>query len=138
MQYPLAGFGSRFGAYFVDNLIGTAIFLPGYLYAISQQGSHGNPLAAIFLLVSIGGYFGFMLFNAYLQGTGGATLGKKAFGLKVLDQNGQPLGFGKSILREIVKLVLANICIFLFLTMIWDSEKQALQDKVVSSHVYEA
>jgi uncharacterized RDD family membrane protein YckC len=140
VTYPLAGFGSRFGAYFIDGLIAGAIFLPGYIYFLSTGGGqgNGNPLAALIMLLGLAGQFGFILFNTYLQGTSGATVGKKIVGLKVLDQYGQPLGFGKSFLRELVKFVLANVCFLIFLTMIWDTEKQCLHDKVANSHVYEA
>ena len=89
-------------------------------------------------MFGIAAYFAFVLYNTYLQGKSGASIGKKIVGLKVLDLNGQPLGFGKSFLRELIKVALFDLCFLIFLTMIWDDENQALQDKAVNSHVYEA
>ena len=84
------------------------------------------------------GYFGVWLYNIYLLGRDGSTLGKRWMKIKVLDPQAQPLGFGKAFLRELVKLVLGNACFILLLWPLWDQEKQGLWDKVFSTHVYNA
>jgi uncharacterized RDD family membrane protein YckC len=77
------------------------------------------------------------LYNCHLLGRDGATLGKKMMKVKVLDPQGQPLGFGKAFLRELVKHVIGS-CVILLLWPLWDNEKQGLQDKLFSTHVYDA
>jgi uncharacterized RDD family membrane protein YckC len=77
------------------------------------------------------------LYNIYLLGRDGASLGKRWMGVKVLDPSGQPLGFGKAFLRELVKYVVGNVCVILLLWPLWDNEKQGLYDKLFSTHVYE-
>jgi uncharacterized RDD family membrane protein YckC len=81
------------------------------------------------------------IYNIYLLGRDGATLGKRWMKVKVLDPSGQPLGFGKAFLRELVKGLVGGIpCIgwVLLLWPLWDKEKQGLWDKVFSTHVYDA
>lgn len=79
------------------------------------------------------------LYNCYLLGRDGSTLGKRLMKIKVLDAQGQPLGFGKAFLREIVKHALASVsCSILLLWPLWDDQKQGLQDKIFGTHVYDA
>jgi uncharacterized RDD family membrane protein YckC len=78
------------------------------------------------------------LYNCYLLGRNGATMGKRVMKVKVLDPQGQPLGFGKAFLRELVKYALGSFCFILLLWPLWDEQKQGLQDKIFNTHVYEA
>jgi len=79
------------------------------------------------------------IYNIYLLGKTGSTLGKRWMKIKVLDQTGQPLGFWKAFARELVKGLVGNVsCGILWLWPLWDQEKQGLQDKLFSTHVYEA
>jgi uncharacterized RDD family membrane protein YckC len=67
-----------------------------------------------------------------------ATVGKKACGLKVTDLSGQPIGFGRAVLREIVKQLLGAVCIgtlVSLITVIATSKKQALHDMIVGTVV---
>ena len=89
--------------------------------------------AVIFL-----GVIGLWLYNCYLLGRDGATIGKRLMKIKVLDAQGQPLGFGKAFLREIVKQALGGFCFILLLWPLWDEQKQGLQDKVFGTHVFDA
>jgi uncharacterized RDD family membrane protein YckC len=78
------------------------------------------------------------LFNIYLLGRDGSTLGKRWLKVKVLDPAGQPLGFGKAFLRELVKQLLGGLCFLLYLWPVFDKEKQGLWDKLFNTHVYDA
>jgi uncharacterized RDD family membrane protein YckC len=44
-----------------------------------------------------------LLYNFMMLANGGATIGKKVLGIKVDNENGQPLGYGESFLRCIVE-----------------------------------
>jgi uncharacterized RDD family membrane protein YckC len=89
--------------------------------------------AVIFL-----GVIGLWLYNCYLLGRDGATIGKRLMKVKVLDAQGQPLGFGKAFLRELVKHALGSACFVLLLWPLWDEQKQGLQDKIFGTHVFDA
>jgi uncharacterized RDD family membrane protein YckC len=84
------------------------------------------------------GILALWLYNCYLLGRDGATIGKRLMKVKVLDAQMQPLGFGKAFLREIVKWALGSACFILLLWPLWDEQKQGLQDKIFSTHVFDA
>jgi uncharacterized RDD family membrane protein YckC len=75
----------------------------------------------------------------------GQTLGKQLLGITVVRDNGQPLGFGYSALREVVVKNLAvgiasSIIPFIpwFLDNfwpLWDDQNRALHDMAVQTHV---
>ncbi len=89
-------------------------------------------------LLAIAGYLGLFIYNIYLLGRDGATLGKRWMKIKVIDNTGQPLGFGKAFLRELVKSVVGNVCFILLFWPLWDQEQQGLYDKLFDTHVYDA
>jgi uncharacterized RDD family membrane protein YckC len=84
------------------------------------------------------GVIALWLYNCYLLGRDGATIGKRLMKVKVLDAQGQPLGFGKAFLRELVKQALGGFCFILLLWPLWDEQKQGLQDKMLGTHVFDA
>lgn len=146
-----ARIGKRLVAHILDSLLGGVGALPGIIVifigvglAGATSGSRGEPDAASMMFIFLGyglvfiGALAVWLYNTYLLGRDGASLGKRWMGITVLDPNGQPLGFGKAFLRELVKAVLGNVCLILLLWPLWDNEKQGLYDKLFSTHVYEA
>lgn len=147
-----AGIGKRFVAHILDGLLGLLAALPGIVvvfigFAIAGAGGASRsdgPEAAGLLFAFLGyglvfvGALGVWLYNIYLLGRDGASLGKRWMGVKVLDPAGQPLGFGKAFLRELVKNLVGNVCFILLLWPLWDQEKQGLYDKLFSTHVFEA
>lgn len=80
------------------------------------------------------------LFFAYLLGTKGQTPGKKWMGVKVVDNDsGQPIGFGRAILRYIVQ-GLSNIVCYAGLWSAWldgppEGRYRGWHDKAVNSVV---
>jgi uncharacterized RDD family membrane protein YckC len=145
-QLNYAGIGKRFGALLLDFLIGFGAALPG-LFVIFLGGamtsSRNTSDAGVGLILL--GYLiiglcaiAVWIYQIYLLGRDGSTLGKRWMNIRVLDQSGQPLGFGKAFLRELVKAVLGNICVILLLWPLWDPQKQGLYDKILTTNVYEA
>ncbi|MBI3649452.1 MAG: RDD family protein [Acidobacteria bacterium] len=150
-----ADIGKRFVAALLDGLIVSLGTIPGVILIFigigsmaSQADAHGRisdeAAGAGLGIAGLGygliflGYLGVMLYNVYLLGRDGATLGKRWMKIRVLDPQGQPVGFGKAFLRELVKGALGGICAILLLWPLWDQEKQGLWDKVSSTHVYNA
>ncbi len=133
--------GKRFVAQLIDGLLALVGAIPGgILMGIGAGigGDLGGIVAILGYLLLFVGILGVAVYNIFLLGRDGATFGKKWMGLKVLDPSGQPLGFGKALLREIVKNVVSNVCFILLLWPLWDQEKQGLYDKVFGTHVYNA
>ena len=152
---PYASIGSRLLAIIIDGFIGGLAALPGIIFMIiaaagvaSTADSRGNVSDAAagaavgmmllaYALIFVGA-FGFGLYNIYLLGKTGQTIGKRMMKVKVLDQTGQPIGFWKAFARELVKNVIGNVCFLLWLWPLWDQEKQGLYDKLFSTHVFQA
>lgn len=139
-----AAIGKRFISQLIDGLVSFVGTLPGFLVVMIGgiiSGNDGGGIAVLFILFGylliFAGVIGVMAYQAYLLGRDGATIGKKIMKIRVLDANGQPLGFGKAFLREFVKGIMGQICGLLFLYPLVDKDKQALYDKIFNSNVWE-
>jgi uncharacterized RDD family membrane protein YckC len=150
-----ASIGKRILAHIIDGFIVGLGAIPGVILMViggglvaSSADSRGqlndaaaSGLVGILLLayaLLFIGCIGVWLYNCYLLGRDGATIGKRLMKVKVVDAQGRPLGFGKAFLREIVKQALGSACFILLLWPLWDEQKQGLQDKIFGTHVYEA
>lgn len=86
---------------------------------------------------------GWSLYNAYLNGTTGQSVGKKVVGLKVVgEQTGQVIGAGTGIVRWLIGVAIGIIpclgALFQLVNLLfplWDAKKQTLHDKAVKSVV---
>jgi uncharacterized RDD family membrane protein YckC len=78
---------------------------------------------------------GYLVWNfGYRQGATGSSIGKSVMKFKVVSQNtGQPVGFGRSVLRQVVHFVDAIICYLGYLFPLWDAERKTLADKIMST-----
>jgi uncharacterized RDD family membrane protein YckC len=151
---PLADWGSRLGAWFVDGLI---VWVPGIVVvgafiggASASDGNAGLVVAAILAAIA---FFVYWLIYAPLLmrrpgASNGQTWGKQAFNIRVVRDNGQQLDFGYAALREIVlKKLAVNIAssiiplipfILNYFWPLWDDQNRALHDMAVSTHVVKA
>jgi uncharacterized RDD family membrane protein YckC len=150
-----ASVGKRILAHIIDGIFvglgllpGVILMFVGFALAVSTADSRGQlsdeaaagAFGIMFLAYGLMflGAIALWLYNCYLLGRDGATLGKRLMKIKVLDAQGQPLGFGKAFLRELVKHALGSACFILLLWPLWDDQKQGLQDKIFGTHVYDA
>jgi uncharacterized RDD family membrane protein YckC len=121
---PRAGFWRRFAALVIDSiLLGIVDFVLRKIFSVS--------LYYVGSLIVNWGYY------TALEGSErGASVGKMALGIKVLDFNsGGRLGYGKALIRTIAK-ILSAIPIFLgFFWMLWDPEKRTWHDKIAGAVV---
>lgn len=69
----------------------------------------------------------------------GATVGKKVFGMKVVREDGAPIGFGRSLLRHTVGYwVSAAVFGLGFIWIGFDPHKQGWHDKIAGTYVVRA
>src|SRR5258708_3113244 len=125
-----AGIGARIGAHIIDGLLVIAASLPGFIllcvlflagFAVtgssesSQNTAGGLALTGLFLgwALAIIGSIGFFIYNIRLLGRDGATMGKRWMHIKDTNQVGEPIGFGKAFLREIIKIAIGSACFIL-------------------------
>jgi uncharacterized RDD family membrane protein YckC len=137
-----AGFWRRVGASLVDGLL----FLPvGLIFGVALTGTGPELIAQLAWLVYA------ISFDAQ-----GATLGKRALGIKVIDAAGYPPGFGRSATRHVLDVayallivvglnqaggllvVLGLIGLVDVLWMLWDEDRQTLHDKLAGTYVVHA
>ena len=74
----------------------------------------------------------------YRQGTTGSSIGKGIMKFKIVsEKTGQPIGFGMSVVRELIYLVFAGLCGIVWLIAVlfplWDVKRQTLVDKIIST-----
>jgi uncharacterized RDD family membrane protein YckC len=72
------------------------------------------------------------------QGKTGSSIGKGIMKFKIVsEKTGQPIGFGMSVVRELIYLVAAGLCGIVWLIAVlfplWDDKRQTLVDKIVST-----
>jgi len=111
LRFETAGIGSRIGAQLIDMLVlllvNAALFLAGILVFELIPGDEAAWVEEYAFAVAIvafaalnGGYF---LIGEYA--TGGRTIGKRAMGLRVMQDNGRPLSFLASVIRNLLRAV---------------------------------
>ena len=127
---PRANFGQRLVAVLVDTVIYTVVF--GILFVLAAAIND-----ALALIVYFGGIIGALVYYAYFEGSpSGQTPGKKAMKIRVIDFNtGQPLGFGRGLIRSVAKYVSSIPFALGYLWMLWDREKQTWHDKLATTVV---
>jgi uncharacterized RDD family membrane protein YckC len=114
---PRAGFWSRFGAALIDGIILGTVEVVLDL-ALKGAGS------AISLLINIA------YFTYFIGSDSGATPGKTALGIRVVDINtGQPIGYPRAFIRWISHIISAIVLLLGYFWMLWDPEKQCWHDK---------
>lgn len=97
LQLPLAGPAVRASAWLIDMLIRAAVYLAAaYVLALMDHMGYGIFLVLIFLLE----WFYPVIFEAKQ----GATPGKKVMGLLVCHDNGTPLNWQSSLLRNLLRV----------------------------------
>ena len=81
----------------------------------------------------------YLIWNLGLkQGNTGSSVGKGIMKFKVVgEETGQPIGFGKSVVRELIYIVANFVCFFPWLLAVlfplWDQKRQSLVDKLVKT-----
>jgi hypothetical protein len=83
--------------------------------------------------------FAYWIWNlGYRQGTTGSSIGKGIMKFKIVNEKtGQPVGFGMSVVRELIYWVGAGLCFGILwlvavLFPLWDPKRQTLVDKILT------
>jgi len=150
-----AGWGQRLVAALIDGLIigvgGSVIALPlAAAAATDPLADFGDLFLGLWII--IGGPLAAFLYPALAMRRPGAhngqTVGKQALGIRVALASRQPMTFWRGVLRDFVlkyllfgvvgALTLYILTLLNYLWPLWDSQKQALHDKMGSSYVIRA
>lgn len=129
----LATWPVRVGSYIIDYLV---VGIPGTIGNYISDNSYSSSAGVVSLLLSLV-TIGLWVWNRVIkQGRTGQSVGKQALGLKLVGaETGQPIGAGKSLLRDITHILDALPCYLGFLWPLWDDKKQTFADKINSTYV---
>lgn len=138
-----AGFWIRVLAMFIDNIIlNIPIFLVAMVAGVflgasgADMDNPDSPANMVFMLVVYG--ISFLLPAIYFAGfhhKKGATPGKMAVGIVVVNDDGSRLSLGKAIGRYFAWILSAMICYIGFIIAGFEAEKRSLHDMICSTRV---
>ncbi|MFI9557102.1 RDD family protein [Nonomuraea endophytica] len=144
MTPPLAGRWRRLVSGILDEIIIAIVSVPfswnswTYIWDSSRGIWERIPTQHVFLQ-SVIAFLYFWLLHSYWNGQ---TVGKKIFGMRVVQENGGKATVGQVAIREAVRTVLSWLCcIGALLDLGWilfDHRKQALHDKAAKTLVVDA
>lgn len=140
---PLAGRWRRLFAGILDAIIVGVISSPltygSWSVALDPEtGALERINLGYTFLAALIGFLYYWLLHAYWNGQ---TLGKKLFGMRVVQETGQRITVGQAAVRQLVELVLASLCCLGIVDLGWilfDPRKQALHDKAAKTLVVDA
>jgi uncharacterized RDD family membrane protein YckC len=123
----LGGFWMRFWAYLLDLIvissIGRLIVYPVFR-ALDLSLVKDDMFAPISILSAIIFYGYFVLMTKYT----GQTLGKMAFGLKVIELDGKPLKWSTVLFRELIGRFISASILILYVVVAFTNKKQGIHD----------
>jgi uncharacterized RDD family membrane protein YckC len=135
-QYQYSDWITRVGAYLIDAV---PIIIVGIVVGIIA-GIVGSAGLDVFLyLVFFVASIGYSIWNRWIQGGQGQTIGKKMMNIKLVSEaTGQPIGTLNAFVRDICHFVDGIICDIGYLFPLWDPKKQTLADKIMKTVVIPA
>ncbi|MEN0048116.1 MAG: RDD family protein [Bacteroidota bacterium] len=143
-----AGFGLRLGAYLID-IIPIIILLNILIYLIFGL----SPINSGDSIINLGGqefeeskvtraivrYLSFLVWIIYCTimeaSSYEGTFGKKMVGIKVTDENGSRLTTGKSITRNLTKIISYIAIVLGFIWVLFDKERRGWHDMIAKTYV---
>lgn len=130
MEY--AGRLHRFAAFVIDVVIISVIIVVLGAIGVIDLGNPSATDQVIEAVITLGYYI--LLTAAF-----GATLGKMALGMKVVDESGQKAGVLKVLIRETIGKIVSAIVIFLgYIWILFDDKRQGWHDKIGGTFVVKA
>lgn len=111
IEFELAGIGNRFAAmlldYLIVGLLTIVIYVAAALAAFFLKETVGAISGYVMSIISVAVFFlnfnGYFILFEYLWS--GQTPGKRLLGIRVIRENGQPVGFLEVFIRNILRLV---------------------------------
>jgi uncharacterized RDD family membrane protein YckC len=145
-DFRFAGFWIRFGAKIIDSLILMAV---NFIFVLLLGGISGG--SAMTIDPATGtlpeGYWLFfgiqqlvsialpILYNTYLVGRFGATVGKMACGLKIVTPYSERVSYPRALGRTFAEWISSIILSIGYIMAAFDSEKRSLHDRICSTRV---
>jgi len=117
----------RVGAFLID-------FVPPYALIGTAGGVLNQAVAAMVICIVLG--VGWHAYNRWYLGGRGASVGKKALGLRLVrEKTGQPIGVAVAFVRDLAHFTDWIPAYIGFLFPLWSSKRQTFADKIVGTVV---
>ena len=130
MEY--AGRLHRFAAVIIDAIVISVIIVVLDALGVIDIGEPSATDQVLEAVISFGYYI--LLTAAF-----GATLGKMALGMRVVDESGQRAGFLRVLVRETIGKIVSAIVLFLgYIWILFDDKRQGWHDKIGGTFVVKA
>ena len=131
MEY--AGFGTRFGAKFLDGILLQLVgFGTNMLLGLVFSATDG---AIYFIATFASGVLVNAAYNTFFVGKFGATPGKMAAKVRVVNADGSKVSYAKAFGRCMAEYLSGLILMMGYLMAAWDPEKRALHDRICGTRV---
>jgi len=132
LAYDVAGVGSRALAAFIDHLLVGVVILVGVV-VLALLGDNLGITSGLLIVTLIGFGTFFLLCSYYVLFEtlwNGQTPGKRALGLRMVQVGGRPIGFGASVIRNLLRPIdfLPGAYGLGFLVMFFDKRARRLGD----------
>lgn len=139
--YEQAGPGAlaSWGQRAIGMLVDMALYIPGYLLLflgtpkVDARGNVGS--FGITYFIGMLYMLGVQIWNRWIKGGQGQTVGRKIAGVTLVNAQGQPLGAGMAFVRDLAHIVDSLICYVGWLFPLWDAKRQTMADKILNTSV---
>ena len=133
MKY--ASFGERFAAKFIDGILGWILgSVLGFVIGLAFGGRGGANQAAAFASGGAGLIVG-ILYGTLFIGAYGATPGKMALKLRVVNADGSKVSYGKACGRYFAEILSSLTCLIGYIMAGFDDQHRALHDRICETRV---
>ncbi len=124
----IASLGQRFAAFLVDFAISVLVGVVGTLIG-SSMGDAGS-------IVSFIASIGYWIVVIVMVATRGQSPGKIALNIKIVKVDGNQVGFGTALIREVIGKFISSLIILLgYIWILFDGKRQGWHDKIASTYV---
>ncbi len=131
------GFWLRFVAYVIDSVIlNIVVFIISFVVGLGMGPTGGETAQVVASVIGIG--LAWLYFAFQESSEAGATLGKRALGLRVLTGDGQRISFGRATGRFFAKFLSAVILLIGYIMAAFTERKRALHDMIADTVVVRA
>ncbi len=133
-----ASFWTRFAAKFLDGIIMQVVnFVLGMVIGLAMAATAKSPegQAAMLVVIYVVSFLLDIAYKAFFIGAFGATPGKMAVKIKVVNPDGSRVSYPKAIGRALAEYLSAVICLIGYIMAAFDEEKRSLHDRICSTRV---
>ena len=126
-----ASFGSRLMAYLIDGVLLLVFrWLVSLLFGVPFNDTGSS-------ILWFGNLFSLLYFILLESGASQATIGKQLMHIKVVDEQGQRISTGTSVICNLAKILSAFMLLIGFILILFNSKRRALHDMIARTYVVE-